>query len=849
MKLDPRFGYQGTQPLAFQLTYSFGCPDGALIRDRKEWYTSTWIFRFVNLIRPMSPHGTPSAPKTAPSLNLGDTAVFWLLGSILVFAPLLRPSQSALALSVLELLSVFLLAIILWRPRRNLITRPEAIVLILLFVLPLLYLIPLPAGLVERLPGREPYLTGRALLAGEEEAGGFAPLSLYPLETESALLLLLLPIAVFIGTRTLDASRTLRFVPLLLALAALQSLLGLLQYGASEGSPLLLGMQLPEIQSAKGTYTNRNHFAGWLAMLLPVALALMLYSVGRDHTSAGRGWRQRMVFFASMRGHAAFVYGVIALLLLVGIVFTRSRTGLALSILALLLSMPVFAQRIGGNNVYGSVGTIIAVAVGIGIAVGLVPVLDRFSVAGTIQDDRWTIFSATLNGIGAFLPIGSGPGSYSDVFPIFQPLELGRWFINHAHNDYLEWLFEGGLLSAALILLLLVLYARQWTRVWTRNRWSRFRFVQVAAGIGILLLLLYGLSDFNLHNPANIAYFAFLAGVFFSPPGKEVRPKRGRARRPKGTRSASSTAAKEQLATPVRKQAAPSRPKQEGRTSRLKEIRSGFSASARKQPSARARNQAESVRPKKRRTPRLKETPSTFSAPAGEQPSAPVRSDEQSTGTGLDDRDDRKQARNADESVGDRDLAVGLNRTRETIVKLAHRMPRLLLVQVGETFDKETLASEIRALGRRLTVYIQAVEQQLEQISNDRPMPVRDLDRSPVDPGPTGEGKLGGNVSRRGDLEALQEDLDSVLAAVDAFVDHPDRDDGLSDFGAKLRDAEQRCRAIADESAEASQGTQSQQRDTAGHEPITAQKPEPGGAEDEALAEETKAGQATRPNL
>lgn len=160
----------------------------------------------------------------------------------------------------------------------------------------------------------------------------------------------------------------------------------------------------------------------------------------------------------------------------------------------------------------------------------MVPVLDRFSVEGAVNDARWSIYSATLEGIGTFSPLGSGPGNYPDVFPAFQPPELGRWFINHAHNDYLEWLFEGGLMAAVLITLLAVLYAVRWLKVWHWEDWSRLRFIQAGAGIGTLLLLIHSLVDFNLHIPANIVYFAFLAGVFFADPESEGEPA-GRHRR------------------------------------------------------------------------------------------------------------------------------------------------------------------------------------------------------------------------------------------------------------------------------------------------------------------------------
>ena len=402
-------------------------------------------------------HETALPPLTASHLD-GQRAVHWLLGVILVFAPLFRSGKPALAVLALELLAICVLVLVLWQPSKRLLSGWEALGLALLLALPVLYLVPLPAGLAEWLPGRQPYLAAQSLIEGTA-THHIARLSLYPLETESALLFLLVPAGVFLGTRALGAGRAVQLVLLLLGVGAAQALLGLLQYGASEGSPALFGMSLAGVARAQGTYTNPDHLSGLLEMLLPIALALLFFSVGRKRRDERRGWRERVVFLSSIRGHTAVVYGAIALLLLVGLIFARSRAGIALSMVGIVLSSLMFARRIGGDNVYGATGTVVALALGAGLAIGLVPVLDRFSVDQTVADARWSIYSATLSGIGAFSPIGSGPGNYPDVFPAFQPLELGHWFINNAHNDYLEWLFEGGLLAAALIVLLLGLYA------------------------------------------------------------------------------------------------------------------------------------------------------------------------------------------------------------------------------------------------------------------------------------------------------------------------------------------------------------------------------------------------------
>jgi len=110
---------------------------------------------------------------------------------------------------------------------------------------------------------------------------------------------------------------------------------------------------------------------------------------------------------------------------------------------------------------------------------------------------------------------------------------------------------EGGLVSAALILGFGWFYLRRWTEVWYRGRWSTFRFIQVGAGISILLLALHGLVDFNFHIPANAVFFAFLAGVFFHRHNEEARDEEAAAARRKEMTEYAEEASKKSLDTSV----------------------------------------------------------------------------------------------------------------------------------------------------------------------------------------------------------------------------------------------------------------------------------------------------------
>ena len=319
--------------------------------------------------------------------------------------------------------------------------------------------------------------------------------------------------------RTLDPPALLTLVKFLLAVAVLQAILGLVQFGTAQSGDVMFAVEGASGGSATGTYANRNHLAGLIAMMLPVALALFFFSLGRSDPSTRRAsaWRHKAAFLSSSSGKAAAIYAIVAFLLIIGIIFTRSRTGIFLGMLGIILSALMFSRRIGGSNVFGPSGTVVALAVSFGIAIGLAPVLVRFSVDAVGDDTRWPLFALVLQEVKQFFPVGTGPATFPAVFPAFQPVELGHKFINRAHNDYLEWGFDAGILGLALVTLVLVLYFRQWARLRTSDEWTLSRFLQVAAGISLLLLALHEFVDYNLYTPANQLVFAVLAGIFFMP--------------------------------------------------------------------------------------------------------------------------------------------------------------------------------------------------------------------------------------------------------------------------------------------------------------------------------------------
>lgn len=448
--------------------------------------------------------------------------LFYGLVALLVFAPLVRAGSHPLALLVMEWSALAMLAGYHWSSSRKAsVSRPAQIFLGLLFLYPLAQLLPVPLAVWAELPGRGFY--AQALEQAGASAGfDWRAISLIPVATEASWLALLPPLAVFLAASRMTSQQLLRLTWVFLGMAAIQALLGLIQYGDGPASVFRLGnTQMGD--SAAGTYVNRNHLAGLLEMALPVGLALLAATVGRrrpPHASGSRGrrgrtFRQWLARFSVARLNVAAIYGAVALAILLGLIFTRSRAGVSLAMLGILLCTLAFSNRLGGRNVHGLIGTFTAVGLGLASLIGLAPVWSRFTLQDPLEDGRWKIYDATVQAIGEFFPLGSGAGTFEPVMRRFHPVEFPGVTINHAHNDYLEWLLELGIVAGLLMAAWLFFYGRQWGQVWRRGHWPLFRFVQVGAGMALLLMMLHTLVDFNLQIPANRVFTAFLAAVFF----------------------------------------------------------------------------------------------------------------------------------------------------------------------------------------------------------------------------------------------------------------------------------------------------------------------------------------------
>jgi len=457
--------------------------------------------------------GTAEQEVTGPQGPL----LFLLAAFLLVFAPLILGGNRPLPLLVLEIAGLAGLAALFWQGSAQSHWRPLPVALrlgiALLVVVPLMQLVPLPAGAWSALPGHAPYAAALGL-AGPPAAEAFRPLSIHPRATEYSWLVVLPCLAVFLLTLSQNRIRVRTLVVVFVAVALAEALLGIVQLGAPKGSPLFLGNPSGGGASS-GTYVNRNHFAALMAMALPAALVLWYLETRQARN--GRG--ERLLPHPRQRDRRTAMQIALALpavFIVVALVFSMSRGGIGAGFLAVALASLALVPRAHSRWAKVGFGLIGAGAIAFSAYIGLTPVLERFAPdpLSTGFQGRSLIAAASVRAAMDFLPFGSGLGTFADVFRRYQEGVMPG-FVDHAHNDYAELFLELGVAGVAIVGLLVLSYAMRWVglaRVWRERSLGH---LQMAAGLGMLAMAVHGLVDFNFHIPANALYFSFLAGVFF----------------------------------------------------------------------------------------------------------------------------------------------------------------------------------------------------------------------------------------------------------------------------------------------------------------------------------------------
>jgi O-antigen ligase len=123
---------------------------------------------------------------------------------------------------------------------------------------------------------------------------------------------------------------------------------------------------------------------------------------------------------------------------------------------------------------------------------------------------------------------GTGFGSFEHVY---RPYEAGQWlqqeYLNNAHDDWLQWIIEGGLPAIAIAVLFALWIARVVIAQWRQRRVQAPRTLQVAMALAVLLLLLLASAlDYPLRVPSMMLYAVTMIALIAQPPEPKAKTSR-----------------------------------------------------------------------------------------------------------------------------------------------------------------------------------------------------------------------------------------------------------------------------------------------------------------------------------
>lgn len=273
------------------------------------------------------------------------------------------------------------------------------------------------------------------------------------------------------------------------------------------------------IGDATGTFVNRNHLAGYLELTLACGIGLLLAL--RD----GRPFRWVNVLELLMGPKARLRLALVVMV--IALVMTHSRMGNTAFFAALLLVGGLFVLLDREHRLRNSL--ILASIVVIDILVisqyfGLEKLKDRVlstrihdvvvdgevvQQANEIRDD---VFIYALPLLKDKPLTGQGAGSFEAVFPKYPGADI-RLHFDHAHNDYLQFAIEHGLIGMLPLLgfVLLALW-RALQAMWRRESLYRSG-VGFGAAMGIVAIGVHSSTDFNLQIPANAGTLVVVCAI------------------------------------------------------------------------------------------------------------------------------------------------------------------------------------------------------------------------------------------------------------------------------------------------------------------------------------------------
>jgi O-antigen ligase len=376
-----------------------------------------------------------------------------------------------------------------------------------------LQLVPLPLDALSALNGGAIGLLGRLDLAFAYNPGPH-PLSIWPAGTLIALALLASLAVLLVGTaRLISIGGARRLIEMIVILGVMLAIIGIVQKPLYAGK--IYGFWAPhQGGNPFGPFVNKNHFAGWMLMALPLAIGYSCAGIAKSLRGVPPEWHTRVLWLSSPDANKLIMSAAGVAVMGLALVLTLSRSGISALGVALAISGWFVWRRFQGRSrklialsLLVLLPTLLLAWAGVGTVARHFAEPDWGQLGG--RSGAWADAAATF---GRHWLTGTGLNTYQ-VANLFYQQHDKATFVSAAHNDYLQLAAEGGLLLVVPILLCIILFVRDVRRRFQDDGETSSYWLRAGAVTGLFAIGLQETVEFSLQIPGNAALFAVVCAI------------------------------------------------------------------------------------------------------------------------------------------------------------------------------------------------------------------------------------------------------------------------------------------------------------------------------------------------
>lgn len=461
-----------------------------------------------------------------PRDRLGRTIIESGILTLLVLSPLPAASTDTWAILIIELWAIALTVVyfLLEHPPQINAKLAERLGrlkygLAVLFIWIGVQLLPLPKFLTG-------ILSPRTIALHQQFSPRFADLKFFSLSLVrsqtlgEALELVSYILIAFLVVKTVTHRRQIqRMMTVVVAMGLFEALYGIFEL-YRKNPRVLIYKKVFNLDSATGTFINRNHFSGYLEMIIPLAVGLAICRMDL-FGKPGKTWRDRLSAWTG-KNAALIVLATAALVIMsLGIVLSNSRSGVFLLVLTFVIGLELAAfhfSRVRSRQAWVRhflMAAFIIITV-LALYVGIDAMLGRFTLDNLLQEGRPRMWGNVLTIIRDFPLFGTGLGTFASVYPVYATVKFEGMVLVHAHNDYLEYLSELGLVGFLLLAGTVLYIVMDSVLTWSKRRNPEIKGLAMGGIISVFIMLVHSLTDFNLHIPANMLLFSVVLALTYT---------------------------------------------------------------------------------------------------------------------------------------------------------------------------------------------------------------------------------------------------------------------------------------------------------------------------------------------